>query len=121
MKQWQSVVGVFVCATLVASLGLTSRCFAAADAEAGKVIYEKKCAKCHGTTGDGKGKSAKTLEHTDHLAMNDKSKLSDDATLAKIIKKGGPAAKQSDEMEAFPKLSDDDVANVIAYIKTLAK
>ena len=45
-----------------------------------------------------------------------------DAQLANVIKNGGPASGLSTSMPAWgAMLNDADVANVIAYIRSLAK
>ena len=41
--------------------GLISSAFAQGDANAGKPLYELKCAGCHGVKGDGKGPAAELL------------------------------------------------------------
>ena len=80
----------------------------------GKNIYADKCLKCHGKEGRGDGPKAEDLEkkpadYTDKAKM---SKLTD-ADLKKAVKEGKEA------MPAYgKKLSDKDIDNVIAYIRT---
>ena len=84
----------------------------------GKALYEAKCLKCHGKSGEGDGKSAKALntQPTDFT-----KKLSSDAQLFKAIKQGGQSVGLSKEMPDFPGLSDQEVNDTIAYIKTFVK
>ena len=86
----------------------------------GKELYEAKCAKCHGATGDGSGRSGRSLKHkpTKFNDAADLKKISDD-DMFKSIKSGGEAVGQSKEMEGFPSLKDDQIKELIPYIKTL--
>jgi mono/diheme cytochrome c family protein len=96
---------------------------AAGDAKAGLEVHKKNCLRCHGELGKGDGPAAKLLK-TKPTDWSDKSKMSSlsDQDLFKVITKGGEAAGKSKLMPAFGgKLSDQDVWNVIAFIRSLAK
>lgn len=95
---------------------------ASGDAQAGKLIYEKKCSKCHGISGDGSGRAGRFLDHKP-TPFNDKKKMDaeSDEKLAKATKLGSASIGQSKDMEGFPDLSDADIANLVAYIRALAK
>jgi mono/diheme cytochrome c family protein len=99
-------------------LSLTSASPAgAADLNNGKKAYADKCARCHGNTGKGDGPKAETLEKKP-ADYTDKKKMSEftDAQLKKITLDG----KQP--MPAYQgKMSDKDLDDVIAYIRTFAK
>ena len=118
-----------VVVALVSGFSLVSAAKAVASVEDGGKIYEAKCSKCHGKTGEGDGKSAKKLDtkptkFSDAATFTDKKKtpeLTPDARLALAIKKGGEAVKQSKEMDAFADLTDAQIADVVAYLKTLVK
>src|SRR5437016_266012 len=56
MKSVLAVIGI------IATLLWTASAFAAADTAAGKELYSKKCASCHGATGEGNEKLAKMLK-----------------------------------------------------------
>ena len=85
------------------------------DAEAGKALFKKKCAMCHGADGAGNPKIAKMLKvELKPLGGADVQGKKDPA-LAKIIKGG------SGKMKPVKRLSDTDVANIIAFIRTLKK
>ena len=92
------------------------------DANAGKAKYESLCAGCHGKTGKGDGPAAASLnpkpqDHTDGKTMNSLS----DQYLSDIIKNGGAGMKKSPLMPAWGKtLKDQEVADVIVYIRSLA-
>ena len=88
-----------------------------ADMAKAKIIYKDKCLKCHGETGKGDGPKADTLE-TKAADYTDKKKMATftDADLIKITKDG------KKPMPGYAtKLSDQEIADVIAYIRTFAK
>jgi mono/diheme cytochrome c family protein len=95
----------------------------AADAAAGKALYEEHCLKCHGEKGKGDGATAKKLkmkmaDYSDAAAM---AKFTD-AELAKITADGGAAHGKSKLMPAYKdKLNEQQVADVIAYIRSFSK
>ena len=115
--------GVFVA-------GLFSASIVRADAnlENGKTLYETKCTKCHGSSGGGDGKSAKKLD-TQPKSFQDASIWTDKKGLdmspvdrmTKAIKEGGPAVKESKEMDAYPDFTAQEVTDLLAYIKTFSK
>lgn len=95
----------------------------AGDARKGKETYAKFCTTCHGATGKGDGPMG--------AGMNPKPKdLSDkaynrslkDDYLVKLIQEGGPALGKSPMMPKFGgTLKENDVADVIAFLRSLAK
>ena len=98
---------------LVLGLALSSTAFAA-DAAKGKSVYTANCMACHGADADGKGPAAMALDPkpTDftQAAFWDGR---ENKELKKIIRTGKPGTP----MAPFPQLSDDDVANLIAYLR----
>lgn len=95
----------------------------AGDAKAGLEVHKKNCVRCHGERGKGDGPAAKLLK-TKPTDWSDKAKMSgmSDQDLFKVITKGGEAAGKSKLMPAFGgKLSDQEVNNVIAFIRSLAR
>lgn len=96
-----------------------------ADPAAGTKLNLKHCAKCHGDSGKGDGTGLKRLnvdvkpvDWTNKTAMS-KWKQED---LVKIIKGGGEAIGKSDVMPSYAKkLTDAEVADLVAYIRSLAK
>jgi mono/diheme cytochrome c family protein len=95
----------------------------AADAEQGKKLYGQFCVTCHGESGKGDGAAAAALnpkprDHTDKEYM---SKLSDDDML-KVIKNGGASVGKSPLMPPWgASLKDDQIQDIIAYVRTLSK
>jgi mono/diheme cytochrome c family protein len=94
---------------------------AAGDVAAGKELYKTRCAQCHGEDGKANTPIAKALQPPprDHSNGNYMNKL-DDAHLAKVIKGGGTAVGKSAIMPPQADLTDDQVANLIAYMRSLA-
>lgn len=85
------------------------------DAKAGKAVYDKSCATCHSADGAPKEAIAKMLKvEIPHLGAKEVQEKSD-ADLKKIITEG------YEKMKPVKGLSDKDVANVIAYTRTLKK
>jgi mono/diheme cytochrome c family protein len=93
-----------------------------ADAARGQVQYQTLCASCHGPRGAGDGPAGQALNprpahHNDGNYMN---ALSNDH-LFKTIKEGGAAVGKSPAMAPWGgALSDAQIRDVIAYIRTLA-
>ncbi len=93
-----------------------------ADAKVGRADYQVYCASCHGETGEGDGPVAQALSpkparHNDGTYMNP---LTDDY-LFKVIKFGGLSVDKSPMMAPLGgSLSDQQIRNVIAFIRTLA-
>ncbi len=92
------------------------------DAKAGKAIYDANCIGCHGATGKGDGAAAAALnpkpqDHTDGKSMNALT----DKYLFDIIKQGGKAMQKAAIMPAAnKKLTDQDISDMVAYIRSLA-
>ncbi|MDH3442429.1 MAG: cytochrome c [Deltaproteobacteria bacterium] len=87
----------------------------AADTTAGKAVYDKSCAGCHGGDGKGNPTMAKVLgEKGLNLTTPEVKKLSDDQ-IFKILAEG------AGKMPAQKNLSKDDQKQVLSYIRSLAK
>jgi cbb3-type cytochrome c oxidase subunit III len=93
-----------------------------AQLEAGKRVYEKYCAQCHGDKGDGQGPAAVHLMPRPRDFTSGKFKirttpsgaLPTDDDLRRVVRRGMPYTS----MPAWPKLSDADVNEVVRYIKS---
>jgi mono/diheme cytochrome c family protein len=111
---------------LVIGLAATPAAVVAQAAEggaAGKTVYLRDCAKCHGASGKGDGPIAASLspKPTDFTNQKLMSKRSDQF-LMKVIENGGAAGGLSAAMPAFKgTLSSSDIKNVTAYIRELGK
>jgi mono/diheme cytochrome c family protein len=103
-----------------AALGAPETSPAAAQ---GKVVYDQHCAVCHGPTGQADGPGAAGLPIkppplTDGTLLNG---LSDDL-LFTIVSKGAGAVGLAPQMPAFqPPLTDGQIRDVIAYVRSMAK
>ena len=87
----------------------------AADADAGKAVYEKSCAGCHGKDGKGNPAMAKVLgEKGLDLTSKEATQKSDEQLLKIIVEGVG-------KMPAQKSLSKDDQKQVLAYVRSLAK
>lgn len=87
----------------------------AADSAAGKDLYGKKCASCHGVAGEGKDSVAKMFKvEMKHLGSTEVQSKSD-ADLKKIMLEGIGKMKGVKDVDAK---GADDLA---AYLRTLAK
>lgn len=106
-----------VFATLAAAAVLTAQeekktKAVAGDAEKGKETFEQ-CGACHNTDTDEK-KMGPSLKGLYKKAKLTNGKKPTDATVKEVINKGGNGMPPYEEL-----LSDEEKANVIAYLKTL--
>jgi cytochrome c553 len=85
----------------------------------GKILYDRYCASCHGDQGAGDGFNAYTLNpQPKNLSI---SNTVSDNLLVEIIKKGGRGVNRSVLMPAYGNtLTDEEIANLTDYIKTLS-
>jgi DMSO reductase family type II enzyme heme b subunit len=119
-------VHLIICASLAASLSLAAApatVFAQGDAKAGKGVYERKCALCHGDEGDGKGAGAELLaprprDFTRGLykIRTTANKTPTDQDIFRIITEGMPGTS----MPGWAVLPEKDRWNLVAYLKTFA-
>jgi len=94
------------------------------DTSAGKEIYEKKCALCHGAAGKGDGPGAATLDPKPRDFTKGLYKIRSspsgmpptDADLFRIITDGMPGTS----MPGWKALPEKDRWNLVAYLKTFA-
>jgi mono/diheme cytochrome c family protein len=85
------------------------------DATAGKALYTKSCAGCHGVAGEPKAALAKALQ-VEMRRLGSKEVLAKtDAELRKDVLEG------FGKMKPLKGLNDQDVKNVIAYLRGFAE
>ncbi len=95
-----------------------------AQRAAGKELYTRNCAQCHGEKGDGNGVAAPHLQPRPRdftsgkfkIRTTPSGKLPTDADLKHIIKAGMPYSS----MPAWPQLSDADLTNLVYYVKSFS-
>jgi mono/diheme cytochrome c family protein len=120
VKRTHEMIIIVVLCAVVLGTALVAH---AADAEQGKKLYGQFCVTCHGESGKGDGAAAAALnpkprDHTDKEYM---STLSDDDML-KVIKNGGASVGKSPLMPPWgASLKDDQIQDIIAYVRTLSK
>jgi mono/diheme cytochrome c family protein len=103
---------VRIIGTLVLALSLCP--FAAwAGAAEGKATFEKSCRGCHGADGKGNPAIEKMMKVTLKPLGSKEIQAKSDADLKAVITKG------SGKMKAVSSVKEDQVADVIAYIRTL--
>jgi cytochrome c553 len=105
----------------------------AADVAAGKAKFQSLCVSCHGEGGKGDGPTGKALAAAGQPAPRDftigefvldpdkDGKKGTDADLKLIITKGALVYGGSAMMAPVQGLSDDDLNNIIAFIRSLKK
>jgi cytochrome c6 len=114
--KWSVLAGCAVTLLSVVGPASVGSVFGADMANA-KKVYADKCLKCHGETGKGDGPKADTLEKkaADYTNKKEMAKFTD-ADLVRITKDG------KKPMPGYAtKLTDQDIVDVIAYIRTFAK
>lgn len=97
--------------------------FAAGDMVKGKSIFAAQCVSCHGDAGKGDGVAAVALSPKPRN-LADKAYMGGltDQRIADAIKKGGAGVGKSPLMPAFDTtLNDNDIGDVVAFVRTLAK
>ncbi len=97
---------------------------ALADATAGKAVYDKVCASCHGVTGLGDGPVGASLPPAmkpADLVKAEYKKVTDAASIVDLLTKGGPAFGLNPLMAAQPTLSDQEKKDVAEYVLSLKK
>jgi mono/diheme cytochrome c family protein len=110
-----------VLCVLLSSIGIVLEAAAQGNIEAGKQLYQQRCAPCHGPDGKAATPTAQALnpkprDHTDGGFMN---ALSNDH-LFKVTKQGGTAVGKSPIMPPQADLSDQQVHDIIAFVRSLA-
>ena len=82
----------------------------------GKKLYGIDCAMCHGENGDGKGDMAADLKNVSDFTKPDTLKNRTDGELFYEIRKG-----KGDMPPEGDRAKNDDIWNVVNYVRSLAK
>jgi mono/diheme cytochrome c family protein len=106
---------------LITSMWIVQNAMGTANVETGAKLYQARCSPCHGPDGKAATPTAQALtpkprDHTDGAYMNQLS----NEHLAKVIKNGGPSVGKSQIMPAHPDLNDQQIEDVIAFVRALA-
>jgi mono/diheme cytochrome c family protein len=106
---------------ILLAVGTVQHVMGAGNVEAGGKLYQTRCSPCHGPDGKAATPTAQALtpkprDHTDGAYMNQLS----NEHIAKVIKNGGPAVGKSPIMPAHTDLNDQQIEDVIAFVRTLA-
>jgi mono/diheme cytochrome c family protein len=120
-SQWTIAIAL---AALVA--GMAPAAFAG-DAAAGKKTYTTNCSSCHGDTGKGDGPVGGALQPPPRdfstaefvYDTDGDGEKGTDADLTNVIKNGAMKYGGSPLMAPWTTLSDDDIANLLALIRSL--
>ena len=117
-------------ALIIAALALPSAAFAA-DVAAGNAKFQELCVSCHGPGGKGDGPTGKALAAAGQPAPRDftigdfkldtdkDGKAGTDADLKNVITKGALVYGGSAMMAPVQGLSDADLDNLVAFIRSL--
>ena len=87
----------------------------AADTAAGKDLYGKKCASCHGANGEGKEAIAKMFNVEMKPLTSKEVQSKSDADLKKVLLEG------SGKMKAVKDLDAKGADDIVAYLRSLSK
>ena len=109
MKSWIRI-GLIIAVALALPLAAIS----GGDAAKGKALFGSKCAMCHGADGEGKAAMAKALKVEFKPLASKEVQAKKDAELKKDILEGNGKMKPV-------KLTDEEAASVIAFLRTLKK
>lgn len=115
--------GVLIALVTVFTITLWIGWAGAGDAAKGKTSFDQICASCHGPGGKGDGAAAAALNPKPRDLSNKAyvSGLKDDY-IKKLIKEGGQSVGKSPLMPPLGgALKDDDIENVITYVRSLGK
>jgi len=92
--------------------------FTDGDATDGARLYKRYCRGCHGE--DGRGGAHTFMPHIGNLTKKDYIEFIPDGFLFTVIAEGGAAVGKSGYMPAWRgTLSEQDIKDVIAFIRTL--
>jgi cytochrome c5 len=106
MKRTVTLV-IAICAAAAVSL--------AADAAAGKAVFDKSCKSCHGADGSGNPNIAKMMKVEMRPLGSSEGQAQSDDDLKKIVTDG------KGKMRPVASVTGKSVDDVVAYVRTLKK
>jgi mono/diheme cytochrome c family protein len=116
LRSVRSCFGVLGVLTLL--LIMAPAALAVGDSKHGQALFLQYCQGCHGPDGKGGGKGF--MPHVGPLARQDYIENLPDEYLAAVITEGGAYVGKSAFMPSWKStLSEQDIADVIAFIRTL--
>lgn len=93
----------------------------AGDAAAGEAKFQQLCTVCHGAGGAGDGPAAAGLNPKPRDMTDPEWQAEvDDEHIKTVTRDGGAAVGLAPTMTAFGQLSDEELDNIVAYIRSLA-
>src|SRR5438876_536921 len=110
MASARAITRVSAALTVVAAAALAGVTAAGtqSDPAAGRALFDQACASCHGAAGQGERGPSLNSGRFVHGG--------DDADLARAIRSGIAGS----QMPAFARFSDDEVRQLVAYIRVVA-
>ena len=107
--------GIILAGTGVAALMIAAGSTLAAEAKAGKSVYDKRCVSCHGADGKGSPAMVKAMgEKGLNLTAKDVVGAKDEELIKVILEGKG-------KMPATKGLSKDEAKQVLQYTRSLGK
>src|SRR5262249_5661533 len=101
--------------TTITWIGLSAALAFAADANAGKVVYEKSCKSCHGADGTPNPAIAKMMKVEMKDLKSAEVQAASDDDLKRVITAG------KGKMKPVSSVTGTDADNVVAYVRSLKK
>lgn len=89
-----------------------------AQAEQGRVVYERQCVSCHGPQGKGDGPAAPFLSPRPGNLISAATSVKSDAELLAVISNGKPRTSMPAWRET---LTEEQRHDVLAYIRSLVR
>jgi mono/diheme cytochrome c family protein len=129
MKRAPTPLSALLMTVALLALVIPATASAAGDAAEGKKTYDILCMPCHGMTGAGDGPAGAALNPPPRnftvgdfkFDANKDGAIGTDEDIALVIQKGAVAFGGNPVMVPWPQLSESDLANLVAYIRSLKK
>jgi mono/diheme cytochrome c family protein len=115
------IVGLaFIASPLLVTPLTAAQSPAPRDMTRGQELYARHCSGCHGE--DGRGEAKTFRPNVGNLAVKVLMDQLSDEYLFAVIQKGGAAVGKNAAMPAWSaQLNDDDIGNLVAFVRTLSR